>query len=111
MMALFALLMVITSVKPTAVWAADSSKSASSASGTATPQDTFGRDTPRGSMQGFIEALAKSDWMLASRYVDLSSTKNPSATLESLKSALDSGGRINEQLQIAMTLPAISMTN
>ena len=101
MMALFALLMVITSVKPTAVWAADSSKSASSASGTATPQDTFGRDTPRGSVQGFIQALAKSDWMLASRYVDLSSTKDPSGTLESLKSALDSGGRINEQLQIS----------
>lgn len=86
---------------PSTAVAAEAGKAASSTNATQTPQDTFGRDTPRGTVQGFIQALAKNDWILASRYVDLSDTKNSSGALQALKAALDSGGRINEQLQIS----------
>lgn len=67
----------------------------------ATPQDTFGRDTPRGTMQGFMQALSKDDLMLASRYLDINNNKNPSLTMRELKSALDSGGKLNNELQIS----------
>ena len=93
--------MVFFTVMPSTAIAADITKPASSSSATQTPQDTYGRDTPRGTVQGFIQTLAKSDWMLASRYVDLNNNKDPSGTLRALKSALDTGGRINEQLQIS----------
>ena len=83
------------------VQAAAPAKPASSATATQAPQDTFRRDTPRGTMQGFMQALAQNDWALAINYIDVNNNKNPSATIQSLKAALDSGGRINEQLQIS----------
>ena len=83
------------------VQAAAPAKPASSATATQAPQDTFRRDTPRGTMQGFMQALAQNDWALAINYIDVNNNKNPSATIQSLKAALDSGGRINDQLQIS----------
>lgn len=76
------------------VQAAAPAKPASSATATQAPQDTFRRDTPRGTMQGFMQALAQNDWALAINYIDVNNNKNPSATIQSLKAALDSGGRI-----------------
>lgn len=43
---------------------------------TQTVQDTFGRDTPRGSIQGLLRALAQGDNELASHYLALTYQKN-----------------------------------
>lgn len=65
-----------------------------------TVQDTFGRDTPRGSVQGLLKALAKDDNALASNYLAIKYQKNADKKLQELKNALDTGGRIQSELQI-----------
>ncbi|MFW2176444.1 MULTISPECIES: mechanosensitive ion channel family protein [unclassified Moraxella] len=66
-------------------------------------QDTFGRDTPRGTVQGFLQALAKNDVALASRYLNVSNNSNATKVVEDFKAVLDSGGKINSELQINNT--------
>lgn len=65
------------------------------------PQDTFGRDTPRGTVQGFMQALSKDDTMLASRYLNIGNNKNPSLVMREFKAALDGGGKLYGELQIS----------
>ena len=38
--------------------------------------DSFGRDTPRQTVQGFISALGENDYLLASNYLNLSKSAN-----------------------------------
>ena len=64
-------------------------------------QDTFGRDTPRGTVQGLLKALAQNDSELASNYLDLKSKKNAEKVVGEIKTALDTGGRIANELQIS----------
>lgn len=66
----------------------------------ATPQDTFGRDTPRGTVQGFMQALSKDDPMLASRYLNINN-RNATTIMQEFKTALDSGGKLYSELQIS----------
>lgn len=66
-----------------------------------TVQDTFGRDTPRGSVQGLLKALAQEDNQLASQYLTLKYQKNADKYVKELKNALDTGGRIQGELQIS----------
>lgn len=68
---------------------------------TQTVQDTFGRDTPRGSIQGLLRALAQGDNELASHYLALTYQKNAEKHVQKLKNALDTGGRIQGELQIS----------
>lgn len=63
--------------------------------------DPFGRDTPRGTVQGFIRALADNDTLLASNYLNLSHADNPNNTVRQFKQVLDAGGRISQDLQIS----------
>lgn len=69
------------------------------------PKDTFGRDTPRGTVQGFIKAISDDDRALAVHYLDaryLSSTKTADEEIvERLEKALDVGGRLDADLQIS----------
>lgn len=66
-----------------------------------TTQDTFGRDTPRGAMQGLLKALAQNDKELATNYLPVTERKNSKALVTELKTALDSGGRIANELQMS----------
>lgn len=92
--------MVIASIVLTPSNHAHAQEAASSVAATKA-QDTFGRDTPRGSVQGFLQALAQDDLLLASRYLNLKNTKNPSGMVRELKAALDSGGRLASELQLS----------
>lgn len=76
---------------------------AASSTAATKPKDTFGRDTPRGTVQGFLQALAQDDLMLAGRYLNVKNDKNAVQTVRELKTALDSGGRIISELQISNT--------
>jgi MscS family membrane protein len=66
-------------------------------------KDPFGRDTPRHTVQGFISALAANDTLLASNYLNLSKSDNPTTAVRQLKQALDAGGRFQQELQINNT--------
>lgn len=66
-----------------------------------TVQDTFGRDTPRDSVQGLLKALAQDDKQLASNYLALKYQKDADNHVQELKKALDSGGRLQGELQIS----------
>lgn len=55
--------------------------------------DSFGRDTPRTTVQGFISALSANDDLLASNYLNLSTSDNPTTTVRQFKQALDAGGQ------------------
>ena len=70
--------------------------------GTSIP-DSFGRDTPRNTVQGFIAALGENDYLLASNYLNLSKSDNPTTMVRQFKQALDAGGRFQTDLQIDNT--------
>lgn len=63
--------------------------------------DSFGRDTPRQTVQGFISALGENDYLLASNYLNLSKSDNPTTAVRQFKQALDAGGRFQPDLQIS----------
>lgn len=65
--------------------------------------DSFGRDTPRHTVQGFIKALGDNDYLLASNYLNLSKSDNPTTIVRQFKQALDAGGRFQPDLQINNT--------
>ena len=65
--------------------------------------DSFGRDTPRHTVQGFISALGENDYLLASNYLNLSKSDNPTTEVRQFKQALDAGGRFQPDLQINNT--------
>lgn len=66
--------------------------------------DSFGRDTPRHTVQGFLGALGENDYLLASNYLNLSKSDNPTTIVRQFKQALDAGGRFQPDLQINNTL-------
>ncbi|MGM8938435.1 mechanosensitive ion channel family protein [Psychrobacter glaciei] len=66
--------------------------------------DSFGRDTPRHTVQGFISALSENDYLLASNYLNLSKSDNPTTVVRQFKQALDAGGRFLPDLQLNNTL-------
>lgn len=65
--------------------------------------DSFGRDTPRNTVQGFISALSENDFLLASNYLNLSKSDNPTTVVRQFKQALDAGGRFQPDLQLNNT--------
>lgn len=65
--------------------------------------DSFGRDTPRHAVQGFLGALGENDYLLASNYLNLSKSDNPTTIVRQFKQALDAGGRFQPDLQINNT--------
>ena len=65
--------------------------------------DSFGRDTPRHTVQGFIGALGDNDYLLASNYLNLSKSDNPTTIVRQFKQALDTGGRFQADLQLNNT--------
>lgn len=48
------------------------------------PTDSLGRNTPRGTVEGFISAVASQDYAKASRYLNLSQIKNTGKTGEEM---------------------------
>ena len=68
-----------------------------------TVPDAFGRDSPRHTVQGFISALGDNDYLLASNYLNLSKSENPTTIVRQFKQALDAGGRFQSELQINNT--------
>jgi MscS family membrane protein len=72
-------------------------------SASAPPTDSFGRDTPRHTVQGFISALGDNDYLLASNYLNLSKADNPTTVVRQFKQALDAGGRFQADLQLNNT--------
>lgn len=76
-------------------------KADTAASAPAATADTFGRDTPRSTMQNFLQALAKDDITLASRYLAIGKNQNPYVTVRTLKRALDNSGRLYNELQMS----------
>lgn len=65
--------------------------------------DSFGRDTPRHTVQGFLGALGENDYLLASNYLNLSKSDNPTTIVRQFKQGLDAGGRFQPDLQINNT--------
>lgn len=105
-MFLFAMIMSLLSLgtafaaEPSALIGGSSSEESS----TNTPlPDSFGRDTPRHAVQGFISALSENDYLLASNYLNLSKSDNPTTIVRQFKQALDAGGRFQPDLQINNT--------
>jgi len=108
MVFLFALILIVLSVffSPSAL-AAEASilgvgGQTEEVANTSTP-DSFGRDTPRHTVQGFIKALGDNDYLLASNYLNLSKSDNPTTIVRQFKQALDAGGRFQPDLQINNT--------
>ena len=102
------LLTTILSLSPTSALAAEAGLlgigGASSEENVRTPiPDSFGRDTPRHAVQGFISALGENDYLLASNYLNLSKSDNPTIAVRQLKRALDAGGRFLPDLQLSNT--------
>ena len=69
------------------------------------PPDTFGRTSPRGTVHGFIAAIANDDKELAAQFLDsnfLRSTKTPKEkVVTDFKAALDIGGRLQGDLYLS----------
>lgn len=65
--------------------------------------DSFGRDSPRQTVQGFIDALGENDYLLASNYLNLSKSDNPTTAVRQFKQVLDAGGRFAPDLQLNNT--------
>ena len=65
--------------------------------------DPFGRQTPRSTVQGFIKALAENNASLAANYLSLNAGENSVESVRQLKLALDTGGRLDAELQIDNT--------
>ncbi len=100
------LLTTVLSLSPTSALAAEAGLlgigSANSEESVRTPiPDSFGRDTPRQTVQGFISALGENDYLLASNYLNLSKSDNPTIAVRQLKRALDAGGRFLPDLQLS----------
>lgn len=72
---------------------------------TKTIVDSFGRETPRGAVQGLLRAIAAEDYELAANYLDgryLAKTQTPNREIvEHLVVALDAGGKLYPDLQIS----------
>lgn len=64
-------------------------------------KDSYGRDTPRGTVQGFMKALANNDDTMAARYLNIPANKNAGDAVRQFKQALDSGGKFAPDLQIS----------
>lgn len=68
------------------------------------PADSFGRETPRKTVQGFLAALSSNDTDLAIKYLDDDYLKqkgvNKTETVERLRNSLNVGGRLAPMLQI-----------
>ena len=102
------LLAVLVSLTSVPVFAADASVlgvgSSEGSVETRSPiPDSFGRDTPRQTVQSFINALSQNDYLLASNYLNLSKSDNPTPIVRQFKQALDAGGRFQPDLQIDNT--------
>ncbi len=98
---LFAFLLAAMPVNANATMAAATAKSAAELheEGTLTPPiDTLGRSTPRGLVEGFLNALGKEDFEKAAQYLDVSQfperqrTAKGAALAKDLQTLLDSGG-------------------
>lgn len=67
--------------------------------------DSFGRDTPRGTVKGLVNALFEEDYALAREYIDANAlSKNDDKAreeIEQFKSVLDAGGQFIPDLQIS----------
>lgn len=68
-----------------------------------TAKDSYGRDTPRSTVQGFMQALIDKDVELASKYLDdnFIKKKNAKTVLANLNTALDKGGLLEPILDIS----------
>ncbi|MGP9689038.1 mechanosensitive ion channel family protein [Psychrobacter sp. AOP22-C1-C5] len=104
----FLFAMMVSLLLPNTAFAAEPSAlglgGSSSEESTTTPiPDSFGRDTPRHTVQGFIKALSDNDYLLASNYLNLSKSDNPTTIVRQFKQALDAGGRFQPDLQINNT--------
>lgn len=99
------LAMILSIVLPNNAFAAEAGALGvgdSSEETVATPlPDSFGRDTPRHTVQGFISALGENDYLLASNYLNLTKSDNPTTIVRQFKQALDAGGRFQPDLQIS----------
>lgn len=101
----FLLAMMMSLLFPNTSFAAEAgalgvgSSNSEESADTPTP-DSFGRDTPRHTVQGFISALSENDYLLASNYLNLSKSDNPTTIVRQFKQALDAGGRFQPDLQI-----------
>lgn len=65
--------------------------------------DTFGRDTPRSTVQNFVKSLSDKDTELTAQYLDsefLKKQKDKQLLIHNLQIALDVGGRIYPDLHI-----------
>ncbi|WP_227697645.1 mechanosensitive ion channel family protein [Psychrobacter cibarius] len=105
---LFFLVMLLSALLPNNAFAAEASAlgmggSTSEESASTPIPDSFGRDTPRHTVQGFISALGENDYLLASNYLNLSKSDNPTTIVRQFKQALDAGGRFQPDLQINNT--------
>ncbi|MCG3871304.1 mechanosensitive ion channel [Psychrobacter sp. Ps7] len=105
---LFLLVMLLSALLPNNAFAAEASAlgmggSTSEESASTPIPDSFGRDTPRHTVQGFISALGENDYLLASNYLNLSKSDNPTTIVRQFKQALDAGGRFQPDLQINNT--------
>lgn len=98
---LFAFLLVVMPINANATMAAATAKSAAELQeeGTlAPPIDTLGRSTPRGLVEGFLNALGKEDFEKAAQYLDVSQfperqrSAKGAALAKELQTLLDSGG-------------------
>lgn len=104
-----ALLLLLVILIPQSVLAVEASVlgigggSGSEESASEPAPDSFGRDTPRHAVQGFISALSENDYLLASNYLNLSKSDNPTTVVRQFKQALDAGGRFQPDLQINNT--------
>lgn len=103
----FLLVMLLSVLLPNQAFAAEASilgvgGSNDETASTSIP-DSFGRDTPRNTVQGFLKALGENDYLLASNYLNLSKSDNPTTIVRQFKQALDAGGRFQPDLQINNT--------
>ncbi|MBE0442525.1 MAG: mechanosensitive ion channel family protein [Psychrobacter sp.] len=102
----FLLALLLSLLWPTHTFAAEAStlgvsESSSEESVESLRPDSFGRDTPRHTVQGFISALGEDDYLLASNYLNLSKSDNPTTIVRQFKQALDAGGRFQPDLQLS----------
>ncbi len=83
------------------------SKESASAEESVKATDSFGRETPRGTVQGFMRAITSDDYDLAANYLDgryLAETQMANRdVVEHLVQTLDSGGRLFPDLQLSDT--------
>lgn len=70
---MLAFLMIVLTSHWQGAWAQNPPTQSTEVNEPETPQDSLGRDTPRGSMIGFIEALGDRNYSRASRFLNLDS--------------------------------------